>query len=75
VSAFDQSNFSGPGTLAGFLWRELHALPFAEELEHRTAHRASVKEVFDSAFIADEPEALVDQKSRDRSRWHTRVLR
>jgi hypothetical protein len=75
ASAFDQSDFSGARTFAGFLGREFHALALTQELEHGTAHRASVKEVFDSAFVADEPEALVDQKSSDRSRWHTRVLR
>src|SRR5688500_10100448 len=34
-----------------------------------------MKQVFDSAFIADKPESLVDQKPCDRTGRHSRVLR
>jgi hypothetical protein len=72
---FDEPNFAGPRTLAGFFLREFDALAFAEQLEDGTAHRASVEEVLDSPFIADESESLVDQKASDGAGRHTRVLR
>jgi hypothetical protein len=34
-----------------------------------------MEEVLDSAFVADEPEPLIDQKASDRPGRHTRVLR
>jgi hypothetical protein len=34
-----------------------------------------VKEMFDPAFVSDEPEPLVDQQSRDCTALHTRLLR
>src|SRR4051812_44959391 len=74
-SAFDEPDFSGPGSLAGFFLRELNPLAFAQQLEHGASDRAAVKEMFDSAFVADESEPLVDQKASDRSGRHTRVLR
>src|SRR5262245_49539664 len=75
VSAFDQSHFAGARSFAGFFRGEFNALAFAKQLEHRAAHRAAMKEVFDSSFVADESEPLVDQKASDRPGRHTRVLR
>jgi hypothetical protein len=75
VSAFDQANFACAGAFRGILGRELHTLAFAEQFENGPTDGASVEEVLDSAFVADEPEALVDQKARDCPAWHTRVLR
>src|SRR5262245_10084350 len=34
-----------------------------------------MEEVFDAAFVADEPETLIDEESRDRTGWHTEALR
>ena len=58
--AFDQANFAGAGTLAGFLLRELDPLAFPKQLEHRAANRAAVKEMLQAGFITNESEALVD---------------
>jgi hypothetical protein len=74
-SAFDEPNFSGAGSFAGFFLRELDALTFPQQLEDRSAYRAAMEEMFDSAFIADESETFVDQKASDRPGRHTRVLR
>src|SRR6478672_7219833 len=63
---FDQANLTGAGTLAGLLGREFHPLAFAQQLEHRTPNRAAVEEMLDAAFVADKPEALVDQQPCDR---------
>jgi hypothetical protein len=73
--AFDQADFAGARSLARFFRRELHALPFSKQLEHGASHRTAVEEMLDSAFVADESKALVDQKSSDRPAWHIRVLR
>ena len=75
VSAFDEPDFAGARSFAGFLRGEFDALAFAQQLEHRAAHRAAMEEVLDSSFVADEPEPLVDQKASDRPGRHTRVLR
>ena len=45
--------------------------PFAQQLEHRAADRAAVEEVLDPAFVADEPEAFVDEEPCDCPGWHT----
>ena len=68
---FDQPDFTGPGALAGLFGREFHPLSFPQELEDRSAHGAAMKEVLDTAFVADEPEPLVDKKSSDRPGWHS----
>jgi hypothetical protein len=60
---FDQPDFTGPRALAGLFGREFHPLSFPQELEDRSAHGAAMKEVLDTAFVADEPEPLVDKKS------------
>src|SRR5262245_24890389 len=70
ASALDQSDFSGTGPLAGLLWRELHALAFPQQLEHRPAHGAAMEEVLDAPLVADEAEALVNQEPSDRPGWH-----
>src|SRR3954464_4557687 len=68
--AFDQPDFTGPRALARFLGRELYPLALPEELEHGATHGAAVKEVLDTAFIADKSEPLVDQKPSNRPGWH-----
>jgi hypothetical protein len=60
---------------AGLFGRELDPLALAQQFEDRLTDGTAMKKVFDPAFVADESKALVDEKSRDRSRWHTRVLR
>jgi hypothetical protein len=57
---FDETHVSSARTFLGFLDRELDALAFPEQLEHRATHRAAVKEMLQAGFITDEPEALVD---------------
>jgi hypothetical protein len=74
-SAFDQANLACTGAFGGIFGRKLHTLTFAEQFENGPTDGASVEEVLDPAFVADEPEALVDQKARDCPAWHTRVLR
>ncbi len=71
----DQTNLAGARTLRRFLLCEFDALAFPQQLEHSTSNGAPVKEVFDSALIANEPKALVDEETRDRPGRHTRVLR
>jgi len=75
VLTFYETNVAGAGTLLRFLRSELDALAFSKQLEDGAADRAAMKEVFDSALIADKPETLVDQKPCDRTGRHTRVLR
>src|SRR5262245_40082609 len=65
ASAFDQPDFAGAGTLAGFFRRELHPLAFPQQLEHGAPHGTAVEEVLDPAFVADEAETLVDQQPSD----------
>ena len=60
------------GPFPRFFGREFDALTFAQQLEHRAAHRAAMEEVLDAAFVADEPESLVDEESCDCPGWHTR---
>ena len=55
ASALDQANVAGARALPESSG-ELDALPFAKQLEDRTSDGASVKEVFDSALVADEAE-------------------
>src|SRR5271167_4473083 len=55
-SVFDQSNVASARTLSRILRCELHALPFAQELEHGAPDRAAVEEVFGAALVADEAE-------------------
>ena len=71
----DQANVSGAWTFRGFLDLEIDALPFAQQLEHGAAHRAAMEEMLDTSFVADEAEALIDEKSSDSTRRHTRILR
>jgi len=72
---FYQTDISGARTLLRFLRSEFDALTFAEQLEDGAADGAAMKEVFDPAFIADEPEPFVDEKPCDGAGRHTRVLR
>jgi hypothetical protein len=57
---FDETHVSGARTLLGFLDREVDALAFSKQLEYRAPHGTAMKEVFESGFVANEPEALVD---------------
>jgi hypothetical protein len=57
---FNQTHVSRARALLGFLDREVDALAFPEQLEHRAPHGTAMKEVLESGFITDEPEALVD---------------
>src|SRR5262245_9963579 len=63
ASAFDQTNVARARTFCRLLRGELHALAFAQQLEHGATDRAPVEEVLDAAFVADEPKALVDQEA------------
>src|SRR5215471_1355722 len=71
-SVFDQANVARARTLARIFRGELDTLSFAEQLEDGTAHRAPMEEVFDAAFVADEPESLVDEEPGDCPGRHTR---
>jgi hypothetical protein len=54
---------------------ELYPLTFAKQLENGAANGTAVEEVFNAAFIADEPEPLVDEQACNSPRRHNRVLR
>ena len=69
--AVDQANIASARALLGFLRGEIDPLALTQELENGAAHRAAVKEVFDSALIADESKPFVNQQTRDRAGWHT----
>ena len=71
----DESNVAGARSLLRLLRSELNALAFTQQLKHCAPDRAAMKEMFDSPFIADKPETLVDQKPCDRAGRHARVLR
>src|SRR6267378_3297372 len=63
--AFDQTDITRARAFLGFFGRELHTLAFAKQFEHRAAHRAAMKEVLNSAFVADEPKSLVNEEPCD----------
>jgi hypothetical protein len=65
ASALDQANLPGARTLLGVLDVELDPLSFAEEFEHSAPDGTAVEEVLDSAFVANEAEALVDEQASD----------
>src|SRR6266496_2397522 len=71
ASAFDQPDLARPWALAGFLRRELHALAFAQQLEHRAPDGAAVEEMLDSTFVPNEAVPLIDQEPCDRPGWHS----
>jgi hypothetical protein len=75
ASTLDETNVAGARTFPRFFGRKFDALTFAKQLEHRPAHGAAMEKVLDSAFVADEPESLIDEESRDRTGWHTEALR
>jgi len=68
--SFDQTDVAGAGPFLRILWGELDTLALAQQLEHCAADGAAVEEVLDSAFVADEPEAFVDEKPCDCPGWH-----
>src|SRR6185436_9421492 len=74
-SAFDQANVTRTRALRGILGRKLHPLTLPQQFEDGTPNRTSVEKVFDAAFIADEPESLVDEQACNCPRRHNRVLR
>jgi hypothetical protein len=74
-SLLDQANISRAWALLRVFRSELDTLPLTKQFEHRSPHRAAVKEVFEAGLIPDEPEPLVDEESCDRSGRHTRILR
>jgi hypothetical protein len=57
---FNKTHVSGARTFLGFLDRELDALAFPKQLEHRAPHGAAMKEVLEAGFITNESEAFVD---------------
>jgi hypothetical protein len=75
VSALDEAHVAGARTFGGIFGRKFYALTLAKQLEHGAAHRAAMEKVLDPAFVADEPESLIDEESRDRTGWHTEALR
>ena len=72
---FYETNVSGARALLRFLRSELDTLAFSKQLEDGATDGAAMKEVFDPAFVADEPEPFVDEKPCDRAGRHTPVLR
>jgi hypothetical protein len=58
--SFNESHVTSARTLLRFLDGEFDTLAFPKQLEHRATNRATVKEVLEAGFIADESEALVD---------------
>ena len=60
MSAFDKSDVTSPRSLSGVLRSEFHSLTFTKQLENRSSHRASMKEVFDASLVANEAKAFVD---------------
>src|SRR5204862_5519012 len=69
---FDQPDVACARTLLRLFRRELDALPFAQQLEHRPPNRAAVEEVFYTAFVPYKAEPLVNEQPCDCSGWHTR---
>jgi hypothetical protein len=55
-----ETDISGARPLLRFLRSELDALTFSQQLENGAANGAAMKEMFDSSFIANKPESLVD---------------
>jgi hypothetical protein len=73
-SAFDEPYISGTRTFSRFLGGELDPLTFTEKLEYRASNGAPVEEVLDATLVSNEPEALIDQESRDCAGRHARIL-
>src|SRR6187549_1638874 len=73
--AFDQTNVTRTRSLGAVFRRELHTLSLTQQLKHCAAHCTAMKEVFNSALIANESEPLVDEESSDSSGRHGRILR
>src|SRR5262245_55564237 len=68
----NQTNITGTRALGGLFGCELDSLALPQQLEYRASHSAPVKEVLDTALVADEPESLVDEEPCDCPGWHTR---
>src|SRR5262245_61211741 len=68
--AVDQADFCRPRAFGRFLGRELDALALAEQLEDRAADGRAVEKMLDAAFVANEPEAFVNQESCNRAAGH-----
>ena len=69
----EQANFTGARPLGGVLDGELNALALTEQFEHGPADRGPVEEVLDAAFVANKPETLINQQSRNRAVGHDGV--
>ena len=52
------------------LMDELDALSFPEQFEYRPANGRTMKEVFDTTFVANEAETLVDEQTCNRAIRH-----
>lgn len=68
--AVEETYVRGAWALGRLFHSELHALAFTKELEHRAPHGRTMKEVFDTTFITNEPEAFVDQQTCNRAVGH-----
>ena len=58
--AVEQTDFSRARTLGRFFNLELDALSFAQQFEHGSSNGGAMEEVLDAAFVANEPETLID---------------
>jgi hypothetical protein len=68
--AFDQTDIASARALLRILRSEFDSLAVPQQFEYSAADRAAVEKMLDPTLIADEPEALVDEKSCNRPRWH-----
>jgi len=69
--AFDQTHIARAGAFLRLLRGELHTLAFSQKLEHGPPNGAAVEEMLNPSLIPDEPETLVNEKTRDRAGRHT----
>ena len=70
TSSFDEPNVAGAWSLLRIFRCELYTLSLAQQLEHGTADGTAVEKMFNPAFVADEPEPLVDEEPCDCPGWH-----
>jgi hypothetical protein len=75
VSAFDQPYVTRARSLGGIFRLKFHTLPFSQQLENSATHGTAMEEMLDTALIANETEALVDEKACDSPGWHDVFLR
>src|SRR5262245_52463857 len=70
-SAFDETDVARARAFRRLFRLEVDALTFAQQFEHRVAHGAAMEEVLGPSLVADETEALVDQKTCDCAGRHS----